>query len=684
MDSVRAKHAAELEAKRKKLEEIRKRKAAIRAAEESSSASESVNEAIGQQENKFDDFIQNILKTSVEKEISNDDDEHDVKGGESHTVSTTLSLAEKLSSLSTVSNVAEMHIQPTLLETYTKHTETDITLEHEIIVKDDGVTDMDVDNMEGYSHQHSENIDGSTIRTSSPQSRNVIIDTLEIAPTNSTTTVLSVEDRTTLLQSDVMEAFLDKASRVIERALNSSTKFDIMIDYGENVEQDGAVEEAMELLKQQHVFGDDKWSKHRAVTDIDVSPFYPELTLVAYTARNFLEEKTQDMSSQWDTMGNSPTMPLTEVAAITEGVVLLWSTALPGRPEYRFTCHSQVTSACFNPFDRHVIVGGTYSGQIVVWDTRAKSVPVQKTALSAFSHTHPIYAMAVAGTKNSYTLISASTDGRVCIWDIDHLQKPLDMLDLRISLSIVSNYTSVNASDKKMEASVTSFAVLGKEIKELFVGTEAGKLYSTKVDQQKKKPGAGEDNSGNDTDTRNRNNLLGSSTGDLVREVIVETVSKKGSHFGPVTAMHFNPLLPMHHDSLLLTCSLDSTVKLWSSEHPESPVLSFEPSSEYISDVRWSSVHPALFAVADSSGTVSIWNILKDVEVPVVSEKISEKSLNKVRWSTDGKSVITGDANGTSYIYGVPSVIALPQQDDLSLLEDKIATFSAAAALLKP
>ncbi|CAI5726261.1 unnamed protein product [Peronospora destructor] len=684
MDSVRAKHAVELEAKRKKLEEIRKRKAAIRAAEELSSASESIHEVIGQQENKFDDFIQNILKTSVEKEISKDDDEHDVKGGKSHTVSTTLSLAEKLSLLSTVNNVAEMHIQPTLVETYTKHTETDITLEHEIIVKEDGVTDMDVDNMEGYSHQLLENVDGSTIQTSSPQSRTGRFDTLEMATTSTTMTVVSVEDRTNLLQSDVMETFLNKASRVIERALNTSSKFDITIDYGKDVEQDGAGEEAMESLKQQHVFVDDKWSKHRAVTDVDVSPFYPELTLIAYTSRNFLEEKAQDMSSQWDTMGNSPTVPLTEVAAITEGVVLLWSTALPGRPEYRFTCHSQVTSACFNPFDRHVIVGGTYSGQIVVWDTRAKSVPVQKTALSAFSHTHPIYAMAVVGTKNSYTLISASTDGRVCVWDIDHLQKPLDMLDLRISLSIVSNYTSVNASNRKMEASVTSFAVLGKEIKELFIGTEAGKLYSTKVDQQKKKLEAGDDNSGIDADKRNRNSLLGSSTGGLVREVIVEAVSKEGSHFGPVTAMHFNPLLPIHRDSLLLTCSLDSTVKLWSSEHPESPVLSFEPSSEYISDVRWSSVHPALFAVADSSGTVSIWNILKDIEVPVISEKISEKSLNKVRWSADGKSVITGDANGTSYIYGVPSVIALPQQDDLSLLEDKMTTFSAAAAVLQP
>ncbi|ETN03343.1 hypothetical protein PPTG_16370 [Phytophthora nicotianae INRA-310] len=681
MDSVRAKHAAELEAKRKKLEEIRKRKAAVRAAEESSAASESVNQAIGQQENKFDDFIQNILKTSEKEERLKEDED---KSKEDNAVTNTLSLAEKLSSLSTVTSVAEMHIQPTLVETYTKHTETDITLEHEIFVKDDGATDMEVDDMGGRSSpRRPASVDGS----SSPRNRNLTVDTeMPISTTETSTTTLSVEDKTSLMQSDAMEAFLTKASRVIERALNTSSKYDIMIDYGADVEQDSAVEEATESLKQQYVFADSQWSKHRAVTDVDVSPFYPELTLVAYTARNFLEDEDKDdgMSSQWDTMGNSATAALTEVAAITEGVVLLWSTALPGRPEYRFTCHSQVTSACFNPFDRHIIIGGTYSGQIVVWDTRAKSAPVQKTALSAFSHTHPIYAMAVAGTKTSYTLISASTDGRVCVWDLDHLQKPLDMLDLRISLSIVSNYTSVNTSDKKMEASVTSFAVLGKEIKELFIGTEAGKLYSTKIDQQKNKPGAGDDSSSMDTDKKNRNSLLGSSTGDLVREVIVEAVSKDGSHFGPVTAMHFNPLLPAHRDSLLLTCSLDSTVKLWSLEHPEFPVLSFEPSSEYISDVRWSPLHPALFAVADSSGSVSIWNILRDVEVSVVSEKISDKSLNKIRWSADGKSVITGDADGKSYIYEVPSDIALPQPDDLSLLESKVATSIAATALSKP
>ncbi|KAE8970962.1 hypothetical protein PF011_g26215 [Phytophthora fragariae] len=618
MDSVRAKHAAELEAKRKKLEEIRKRKAAVRAAEESSAASDSVNQAIGQQENKFDDFIQNILKTSGDKEEKSGED--DAKTAEDAAVSNSLSLAEKLSSLSTVASVAEMHIQPTLVETYTKHTETDFTLEHEIFVKEDGATDMEVDDMGDHSLRRPGSVDGSTGGSPSPpRSRKLTVDTeMSTAGTETSAIVLSAEERTQLIQSDAMEAFLSKASRVIERALNTSSKYDIMVDYGADVEQDSAVEEATESLKQHFVFADEKWSKHRAVTDVDVSPFYPELTLVAYTARDFLEEEDKDdgMTSQWDTMGNSATAALTEVASITEGVVLLWSTALPGRPEYRFTCHSQVTAACFNPFDRHIIIGGTYSGQIVIWDTRAKSAPVQKTALSAFSHTHPIYAMAVAGTKTSYTLISASTDGRVCVWDIDHLQKPLDMLDLRISLSIVSNYTSVNTSDKKMEASVTSFAVLGKEIKELFIGTEAGKLYSTKIDQQKNKPGAADDSS-NDADKKNRSSLLGSSTGELVRESFAYML------------LGFN-------------------------------------------------------GQAMDSGTVSIWNILKDVEVPAVSEKISNKSLNKVRWSVDGRSVITGDAEGKSFIYEVPADIALPQPDDLSLLEGKVATSIAAAALSKP
>lgn len=68
------------------------------------------------------------------------------------------------------------------------------------------------------------------------------------------------------------------------------------------------------------------------------------------------------------------------------------------------------------------------SGQIVVWDRRVGETnrhPVQKTPLTAQTHTDPVYAITQVGAKNQQqTLISASTDGRVCHWDLKNLSQP--------------------------------------------------------------------------------------------------------------------------------------------------------------------------------------------------------------------------------------------------------------------
>lgn len=689
MDSVRAKHAAELEAKRKKLEEIRRRKASIRATEEATADTRDASAASG---DGLNDFIENILRGTGSSTSLNAVDEAPEATAQASSSAASpskpleVSLVEKLSTLSTVTNVAEIHIQPTLVETYTKHTETDITLEHELIIQDSTAVEGEESALARSPMKRKESALGEVSASPGVIRRKLTVDSdAPASMEDHKVMTLTEEEKKRVFESDAMEAFLTKASRVVERALSTANKFDIMIDYGADVEDDNIVEETMEALKPQHVFKDEKWTRHRAVTDVDVSPFYPELTLVAYTARDFLYDGDKDHggSKQWDSFGNEA--QATDLAAITEGVVLLWSTALPTRPEYRFTCHSQVTSACFNPFDRHLIFGGTYSGQIVVWDVRAKSSPVQKTSMSSCSHTHPIYAMAIVGSKSSYNLISASTDGRVCVWDMDQLQQPSDVLELRIACSIVSNYTSVSLStEKKMEASVTSLSVMRKENKELYIGTEAGKLYSTKLEHQKAKgnQGSSTESSTNETEKQPKSNSM--TLGGLAREVVVELVSKDGSHFGPVTAMHFNPLMPTHREGLLLTASLDSTVKLWSTDNLHSPVFSFEPSNDYVCDVRWSSTHPALFAVVDGGGVVSLWNIRKDVEVAVIEVKVGERALNKVRWSVDGRSLIIGDADGNTHIYDVPAEIAVPQSDELMLLESKISNAVTAIGLLRP
>ncbi len=81
-------------------------------------------------------------------------------------------------------------------------------------------------------------------------------------------------------------------------------------------------------------------------------------------------------------------------------------------------------TAFFSKFSPTLLVGGTYSGQVVLWDIRAKTTPVQQTPLSSIGHTHPVYSMDIVGTKNAHSLVSVSTDGKLCVWSLENLLQP--------------------------------------------------------------------------------------------------------------------------------------------------------------------------------------------------------------------------------------------------------------------
>lgn len=151
---------------------------------------------------------------------------------------------------------------------------------------------------------------------------------------------------------------------------------------------------------------------------------------------------------------------------ITKQIVLsLIEPTFFGRSRYLiciiFFLQSEVMSAGFAKFHPNLVVGGTYSGQIVLWDNRSnKRTPVQRTPLSAAAHTvmhwsslthtqhfvsffslhlyiwltccltslhcvqHPVYCVNVVGTQNANNLISISTDGKMCSWSLDMLSQP--------------------------------------------------------------------------------------------------------------------------------------------------------------------------------------------------------------------------------------------------------------------
>ncbi len=261
--------------------------------------------------------------------------------------------------------------------------------------------------------------------------------------------------------------------------------------------------------------------RHRSVTDLAVSPKYSELLAAAYSASE-------------------------AASADADGLVLVWSQLnLLERPEYVFTCPSPVLATTFHRWAPTVVIGATYSGQIVLWDTRSKSAPVARTPLSAIGHTHPIYSISQIGTQNAHNLVSISTDGRLCVWNLDNLSQPQEVLEL------YNKQTRAAASAAPV--AVTCHGLAEGELNELLVGSEEGVVY------QIYRHGA--------------------------RAGVYEHFD---GHTGPVTGLHFHP--PRDGTDLsdvFLSSSVDWSVKLWSRKHPGRPLASFEEASDYVYDVKW-------------------------------------------------------------------------------------------------
>lgn len=98
--------------------------------------------------------------------------------------------------------------------------------------------------------------------------------------------LLTTEQKESILHSNKFEEFVNRTSRVIERAMQQSLTFDIMMNYGDDSDDNEEIADSEELLQKSTTFFDDRWCQNRTVTDVDVSPFFtvslifvPELSI---------------------------------------------------------------------------------------------------------------------------------------------------------------------------------------------------------------------------------------------------------------------------------------------------------------------------------------------------------------------------------------------------------------------
>lgn len=428
--------------------------------------------------------------------------------------------------------------------------------------------------------------------------------------------------------SDNFRSFVERSTQVIERALDED--YDLLADYTKRAaleDEDDTYDRGSKKaysLRETLQLQSDRYTRRRMVSDIQFSPHFNELLLTSYT--------------------KNPSAP-NEPA----GLVLLWNTHAPSRPEYTFTAATDVLCARFSPFHPNLVIGGCYSGQICLWDTRISGrtgEPVQKTPQSGshLGHTHPVYNISVIGTPNAHNILTASMDGVVCSWSVDMLTQAQEYLVL-----------STPPPAKTEDLAPTSMSFPSSDPTFFLVGTEEGSIYPC-----------------------HRYDRAGARAG------VDNRLAYRG-HAAPVMSTQFHPAKgPVDLGDLLLSSSSDWSVKLWrvkpaasssaaaavaastsigSSNVPQvvTPLLDISR-EDLVYDAKWAPHKPSVFACVTGSGELEVFDLNYDLEVAVAKAAPSRgknglmpfKGLNKLAWEERrGSHIAVGGLDGVVSIFDV-------------------------------
>lgn len=425
-----------------------------------------------------------------------------------------------------------------------------------------------------------------------------------------------------VVASSEFVSFVERSSKVIERALDLDDEYDLLTDYTRTSTLDDSDDDMnyarsnkkFHSLRESFQLFSDRHSRRRIVSDIQFSPHFNELLLSSYT--------------------KNPSAPHEPA-----GLVLLWNAHAPSSPEYHFTASSDVLSARFSPFHPNLVIGGCYSGQICLWDTRSSGrtgQPVQKTPQSGshLGHTHPVYSINVVGTPNAHNILTASMDGVVCSWSVDMLTQAQEYLVL-----------NTPAPARTDDLAPTSMSFPASDPTFFLVGTEEGSIYPC-----------------------HRYDRAGAQAG------VDNRVAYRG-HTAPVMSSQFHPTRgPLDLGDLLLSSSSDWSIKLWRVKPAASSVATVTDKDpvvkpilniareDLVYDAKWAPYKPSVFACVTGSGDLEVFDLSYDLEVPVIKASptrgksgiVPFKGLNKLAWEEKrGSQIAVGGLDGVVTVFDV-------------------------------
>jgi len=314
---------------------------------------------------------------------------------------------------------------------------------------------------------------------------------------------------------------------------------------------------------------------------------------------------------------------------------------------------SCLMSIAFNPENPPIIVGGTFSGEVLIWDLSQDDDNFFVCSSKNIElHQEPITKVVwleepISSRARKYKLVSVSTDGRAFIWEYDHIGKSLKIEQgfLLLAASMPKGIMkSKLRGDAEMGVTCISFM---KDDPDIFVlGSESGGVFKCSVNSTTIPSGI--TNSGVD-----------------LRSPVTLSLQP---HSGPVYAVNCSPF----HRNVILSCGMDATANIYSLLQMK-PLFTLEPEAGYIFNAQWSQTRPLVFFLSTENGKLLIYDLKASQVKPAHSIDVNTEKMPVYAMEINSKRsqlIATGDAKGDICIWSLNDDLINFTQKEVSALEN--------------
>jgi len=350
-----------------------------------------------------------------------------------------------------------------------------------------------------------------------------------------------------------------------------------------------------------------------------------------------------------------------------------------GEPDFRMEVASGVQCIQAHPSQPAMIIGGTFNGEVMVWNTansNDEDLLVASSPITEYCHQEPISSIQWipdASKAGMYLIASLSRDGKLNIWNLDNqLATPIRCLLLHDRKHVIGGlclaFNNLGNFVVGSEGGAVCRGTLGKFVESVGQFKLKWKPDAIQLVSQIKDPTAcirAAERQATKQDLREV-------TAALVFETCKEQLRVNGvkfnyqPHSGPSTAVHCSPF----HRNIFLSCGTDGALRLYSLLERE-PVASVFPSTSnpFLNHAEWSPHRPSVCGTCSNDGKLFLYDFCSSGSVPNCVMEFGEQ-LQTFRFNHRIRGVIaTGDLEGNIHVIKLGWRLSNRQPDDLSALE---------------